>query len=90
MTTSVLLPAKFNANIYTYRMILSQKLTELVMFRVNCETLDCNKLDIIFCDELLQKTHYKFIEVKKMIEIEEIDNYRFGMPIDETILTSLL
>lgn len=80
MTVSHLLPSKHNPNLYERRQLVSQKLTNLVMFRINAETIDCTPDDILFCDILLQAEHKKFIELIRMIQIEETDIYSFGAP----------
>ncbi len=79
-TTAVLLPSRHQSNIYERRQLISQKLTNLVMFRINSETIDCTSDDIKFCDILLQSENHKFIALIKMIDLEEKDIYQFGAP----------
>ena len=79
-TSAFYLPSKFNSNIYTHREIISDKLSELVMFRINSETILCTSDDVKQTDYLLQSEHYKFVKVKTMIEISENDNYCYGSP----------
>jgi hypothetical protein len=77
-TSSTLLPSSFNSNIYVRREFISIKITELVMFRMNCETLDCTPDDIVYCDNLLKIEHLKFKDIIGMIDLEETDHYTYG------------
>lgn len=73
-----LLPCRFNSNIYSYREILSDYLKSHVLLRLMIDDYVCTPDDILLLDSYLIKYHYRFIEVKKAIEVLEKDVYVFG------------
>lgn len=69
---------KFSSNIYLFRSNLSDWLSIYVTIRKDFDFSYYNEIDRKELDVLLKKVHYRFIEVKKAIEILEKETYVFG------------
>lgn len=90
MDYTILLPANFNSNIYVYRQLLSDKLTELVSHRLSLHLFPYPQSYIDELDLLIQSQHSKFKHVIKTIDILECDNFAFGAPVIESKVRELL
>lgn len=78
MNYQLLLPTRFNSNMYVYRQFLSEHLTELVSYRLKLDTIPHNLEYQLHFDELLQQTHFKFVSIIKTIDLFETDSFAFG------------
>jgi hypothetical protein len=78
MNYQILLPACFNSNIYVYQQKLSEKLSQLVRYRLDLENIPHSLEFQIELDKLLQSQHFRFIDIRKTIENIETDSFAFG------------
>lgn len=78
MNYQILLPARFDSNMYVYRQKLSEKLTSLVAYRLDLDSIPHNQEYLETLDALIKSTHYKFIDLIKTIDTFEADSFAFG------------